>query len=240
MRRTCSIYARHSTILFCCLNGLRAANGPSMPGHRLRGSPSTGELDWSSVPDELKPDDVIQMEKPILRTSGRVVRVFRLYPILAGLLFLGLGTLTLIRPEILGYYSIDVANDKARIAIRAMIGGGELALGLVIAAGQRIGISVKQRSLIAACVFLCVGLVRLAAAWMEGGLGVAQQPYREAAIELILGSLGLVAAMVVDERCALSRSWDRQCHIENLSPRSVGQVSNTKAAIQLTPPKSDV
>ncbi|MEL6540279.1 MAG: hypothetical protein AAFQ34_02645 [Pseudomonadota bacterium] len=146
------------------------------------------------------------MEEPILRTSGRVVRVFRLYPHLAGLLFLGLGMLTLVRPEILGYYSIGLENNQARIAIRAMIGGGELALGLVIAAGQRIGISVKQRSLIAACVFLCVGLARLSAIWMEGGLGFAQQPHREAVIELTLGSLGVVAAMVVDGKYALSRS----------------------------------
>ena len=75
-----------------------------------------------------------------------------------------------------------------------MIGGGEIALGLVILLGQRIGLTIQQRSLIAALVFLGVGLARMAAAWFEGGFGFGLQPYREATVEIALAALGFIVA----------------------------------------------
>ena len=114
-----------------------------------------------------------------------------LYPLLSGAIFLGLGVLTLIRPEVLEYYSIGVDSASARTAIRAMIGGGEIGIGLVLLGGGRFGFSFKQRSSIAVVIFGIVGLVRIGSAWIEGGLHMEWQPLREAFIELALALIGV-------------------------------------------------
>ncbi|MEM7701607.1 MAG: DUF4345 family protein [Pseudomonadota bacterium] len=120
-------------------------------------------------------------------------RIAAFYPILSGALFLGLGLLTMIRPEVLEYYSIGVDSASARTAIRAMIGGGEIGLGTVLLGGHRWGFSLSQRCILAAVVFICVGLTRLVSSGLEFGFYLAHQPLREAAIELILGCVGVLS-----------------------------------------------
>ena len=114
----------------------------------------------------------------------------RAYPILAGAIFLGFGAITLIRPEVLEYYSISVDNSTSRIAARAMIGGGEIGLGLVLLFGGKLGFSNEQRSFLAATIFISVALARLVGLLVEGELNSIAQPIREASIELLLGLLG--------------------------------------------------
>ena len=126
--------------------------------------------------------------------SARINFILKLFPIFAGLIFVALGVLTFVSPEVLGYYSIGVDNASARIAIRAMIGGGEVALGMVILAGQRIGLTIQQRSLIAALVFLSVAIARLSSVWIEHDAIVMIQPLREAAFEIGLAGLGVLSA----------------------------------------------
>lgn len=118
------------------------------------------------------------------------------YPIGAGCIFLSLGIATLIHPEILSYYSISLDEPSARTAIRAMVGGGEVGITIVLLFGGYIKLSLSQRCLIAAAIFLCVGLSRLFAVTIEGADALAIQPLREAAIELTLGGLGLWAARI--------------------------------------------
>lgn len=125
--------------------------------------------------------------------SARLKSFFELYPIFAGLIFLALGVLTFINPEVLGYYEIGVDNASARIAIRAMIGGGEVALGLVVLVGQQIGLTIQQRSLIAALVFLSVGAARFSAVWIDHDVNAIIQPLREAAFEIGLAGLGFLS-----------------------------------------------
>lgn len=116
------------------------------------------------------------------------------YPRVAGGIFLALGAATLISPQIMGYYSIGLDEADARIATRAMIGGGEIGLGLVLLTGSRIDLSVRQRSLVAATIFLCVGISRLIGVWIEwAGLSIAQS-IRKATIEIMLGAMGLLVA----------------------------------------------
>lgn len=120
--------------------------------------------------------------------------ISRLYPTVAGCIFLALGIVTLIQPEILSYYAINLDHPSARIATRAMIGGGEIGIALVLLLGSYINLSLSQRSLIAAVIFICVGLSRLVGVWIEGFDFSTIQPLREAAIEIVLGGAGLWAA----------------------------------------------
>lgn len=119
----------------------------------------------------------------------------RSYPVISGLIFLTLGMVTLVYPEILTYYSINLDQPSARVAIRAMLGGGELGIALLLLAGSRINLSPQQRSLIAAAIFVCVGLARLFAVGIEGIDVLTIQPLREATIEIILGGAGLWSAI---------------------------------------------
>lgn len=118
----------------------------------------------------------------------------RVYPSFAGCIFLALGIVTLIQPEIMSYYAIGLDQPSARVAMRAMIGGGEIGIGCVLVFGGRIKLSPRKRSLIAAAIFICVGLSRVAAVFMEGADLLAVQPLREALIEILLGGIGLWAA----------------------------------------------
>lgn len=118
----------------------------------------------------------------------------RVYPSFAGCIFLALGLVTLIQPEIMSYYAIGLDQPSARVAMRAMIGGGEIGIGVVLILGGRINLSSRQLSLIAAAIFICVGLSRVAAVFMEGADLLAVQPLREALIEILLGGIGLWAA----------------------------------------------
>ena len=120
------------------------------------------------------------------------------YAIGAGCIFLALGIATLIHPEVLSYYAIGLGEPSARAAIRAMVGGGEMGIAIVLLLGGYIKLSLSQRSLIAAVIFTCVGLSRLFAVTIEGADVLTIQPFREAAIELTLGGFGLWAARIAE------------------------------------------
>lgn len=129
-----------------------------------------------------------------------MVKIMRLaasvYPICAGLIFLFLSLLTFAQPEIFAYYSIGVDTPAARIAIRAMIGGGELAVAVLLLFGASLNLTFKQRCVIGAVVFSCVGLARVLSGMGEGFEFLIGQPLREASVELVLALLGLMSATV--------------------------------------------
>lgn len=116
------------------------------------------------------------------------------YPVAAGCIFLALGAATLIHPEILVYYAINLDQPSARTAMRAMVGGGEIGIALILLLGGKINLSLSQRSLIAAAICICVGLSRLLGFYIEGINFPISQPLREATIEIVLGGMGLWAA----------------------------------------------
>ncbi|MEP3050676.1 MAG: DUF4345 family protein [Erythrobacter sp.] len=126
------------------------------------------------------------------------------YPICAGCIFLALGIATLIHPEVLSYYSIGLDEPSARTAMRAMVGGGEVGIAIALLFGGYIRLSLSQRCQIAAVIFICVGLSRLFAVTIEGADALTMQPFREAAIELTLGGLGLWAAQIAKPKLDVS------------------------------------
>ena len=118
----------------------------------------------------------------------------RHFHVLLGLLLMGLGIWTFINPEILTYYGVVLVDPEARIAIRAIIGGGEVGLGLLLTVGTSGAFTNKALNSVAATVFLSVGLARVFAVLIEQGSAVGWQPWRESSIELLLGTIALFAA----------------------------------------------
>lgn len=122
----------------------------------------------------------------------------RHYHVLLGLLLIGLGILTFINPEILRYYGVVLVDPEARIAVRAIIGGGEVGLGLLLTVGTFGAFTNKALNSVAATVFLSVGLARVFAILIEQGSAVGWQPWRESSIEFLLGTIALFAAQRPD------------------------------------------
>lgn len=122
----------------------------------------------------------------------------RHFHVLLGLLLIGLGIWTFINPEILTYYGVVLVDPEARIAIRAIIGGGEVGLGLLLTVGTSGAFTNKALNSVAATVFLSVGLARVFAILIEQGSAVGWQPWRESSIELLLGTIALFAAQRPD------------------------------------------
>ena len=77
---------------------------------------------------------------------------------------------------------MDLVDPEARIAVRAIIGGGEVGLGLLLTVGTVVAFTNKALNSVAATVFLSVGLARVFAVL----------------IELLLGTIALFAAQRPD------------------------------------------
>lgn len=106
----------------------------------------------------------------------------------SGLLLLILGVWSFADPEVFtDLYGIDVAKPSATIALRSMIGGGEIGLGLFLILGKKFGVPLHSRLWLAVSLFACVFLARAVAvilAWPEVSTG----KIRELTIEGVLAS----------------------------------------------------
>ncbi|WOR14396.1 hypothetical protein RYZ27_11500 [Hyphomonas sp. FCG-A18] len=118
-------------------------------------------------------------------------------PLGAILVVFGIWTFT--DPAVLHHYRVDTSQPNARIALRAIIGGGELGLGFTLAAGKFLKLDRRTLNFIAAIVFLSVGLCRLLAAFLEPYSLVGIQPWREGVVELLLSAAALLGYLSADE-----------------------------------------
>ena len=109
--------------------------------------------------------------------------------ILLGLVLIAIGIFTILFPNVMEYYGIAVNRPEPRIAIRGIIGGGELGLGLGLVFGKYIGMEQRTLNGVSAFVFLSVGLVRLGAIYPETGDLLNWQPWREGLFEVFLGAI---------------------------------------------------
>ena len=110
-----------------------------------------------------------------------------------GILLFGFGLFTAIHPRVMEMYGLTLAEPEARILVRALLGGGETALGLVLIFGRSMGAPARALNAMAALLFVSVGSVRLLSAGVEGLLYFGSQAVREGIIELVLGLACLVA-----------------------------------------------
>lgn len=124
----------------------------------------------------------------------RFNRVACIYAYFLASIFLLFGGVTLISPDVMGYYKIALEEPEARIAIRSIIGGGELALGILGYLGGRIRLSVSQRNTVFGTILLLVGVIRLASGVAEGIDHLSLSVLRESIIEMLLGVIALTFA----------------------------------------------
>lgn len=111
--------------------------------------------------------------------------------ILIGLILLGLGAATTANPDILGYYGVVLVEPEASVAMRAILGGGEIGLGLSLTFCRMFGASARSLNMVAALVMLSVGSVRICAAFVAGDDLALVQPLREGLVEKALGGLAV-------------------------------------------------
>ena len=108
-----------------------------------------------------------------------------------GALLLVFGIWTFSDPAVLHHYGIDTSDPNARIALRAIMGGGELGLGVTLLVGKFLKLDQRTLNFMAATVFLSVGVSRLLADSLERSAAIGIQPLREGAIEMVLGAFAL-------------------------------------------------
>ena len=135
----------------------------------------------------------------------RAVRISTIAEVIvasSGLLLLILGVWSFADPEIFTVlYGIETNKASTTIALRAMIGGGEIGIGLFLLLGGQFAVSVHSRLVLSALVFGCVFFARAGAiilAWPEVSFGAL----RELAIEGGI-VLGLTFALIVYWRATL-------------------------------------
>lgn len=120
-------------------------------------------------------------ENTLIKTQSITVLV-------VGIMLLGLGAVTLYYPEIMERYGLGIATAEARISTRAIIGGGEIGLGILMLAGGTVGFSMRQRLIIATVLFCSLVSVRLIAIVLEDDEQLAPIVYRELAVEIIIAA----------------------------------------------------
>ncbi|MEL7196780.1 MAG: hypothetical protein AAGL10_00555 [Pseudomonadota bacterium] len=124
----------------------------------------------------------------------------------SGLLLLILGVWSFADPEVFTeLYGIDVAKPSAKIALRSMIGGGEIGLGLFMCLGGRFGVPLHSRLWLAASLFACVFLARagaIALEWPEVSFALI----RELAIEGALAGI-FTTLLRQNRRSAFDAGW---------------------------------
>lgn len=110
-----------------------------------------------------------------------------------GLLFLAMGAATFISPTIFtSLYGVGLQTPESRVAIRAIIGGGEISFAFIFLFGNFFGLTSLMRIRLALIIFSGVILARFGAITLEGTYTVSL--IRELVIEVvILSVLGVFA-----------------------------------------------
>ena len=95
-------------------------------------------------------------------------RVIRLIVLCCGLLLLGLGFWSFLDPGIFTQlYGIKVVDSTAKVALRAMIGGGEIGLGMFMLVGGSFNVSLWSRLMLATFGFGSVFIARTCAVLLD-------------------------------------------------------------------------
>ncbi len=118
--------------------------------------------------------------------KSRESTVDKIMALSAGILFLALGLWSFIDPGIFKqFYGIEAGNPSAEIALRAMIGGGEIGLGLFMLFGDMLSVPIRSRLVLAAFVFGGVCIARAGAIILSWPV-IIEGSIREMAIEGVI------------------------------------------------------
>lgn len=118
-------------------------------------------------------------------------KLIYIYRSVTGLILLFFGILTLFYPYIMTHYGVSVETAQTRIAIRGLLGGGEITLAVIFLFGPRFGFDKLVCVRLITLLFFGVGLTRLIAGLWEGWDIFWALPLRESLVEICLGLLGL-------------------------------------------------
>ncbi len=118
-------------------------------------------------------------------------KLIYIYRSVTGLILLFFGIMTLLYPYIMTLYGISVETAQTRIAIRGLIGGGEITFAAIVLFGPRFGFDKLVCVRLIMLLFLGIGLTRLLSGLWEGWDIFWGLPLRESLLEICLGLLGL-------------------------------------------------
>ncbi|MGB0906086.1 MAG: hypothetical protein ACPGVT_01235 [Maricaulaceae bacterium] len=102
-----------------------------------------------------------------------------------GLLLIGLGLTTLVHPQIMERYGLNADSLHAIMSIRALIGGAEIGLGLLMMAGGKLGISIRSRLWTGLFLFSGIVAARLISLFLADA-AIPELIYREFIAEVII------------------------------------------------------
>ena len=102
-----------------------------------------------------------------------------------GLLLLGLGLATLIHPQIMQRYGLTTDTLHAVMSIRALIGGAEIGLGVLMLIGEKLSITLKSRLWVALFLFSGIAAIRLINIFLADA-AVPEIIYRELVGEILV------------------------------------------------------
>lgn len=83
-----------------------------------------------------------------------------------GLMLIALGMTTVIYPEIMTRYGVAASTVHAKSTIMAVIGGGEIGLGMFVLIGHKFGVTVSARLILLSSIFAGILIARLLAAFL--------------------------------------------------------------------------
>ena len=78
-----------------------------------------------------------------------------------GVMLVGLGLVTMIHPEIMNRYGLNLGDAHAKSTVMAVIGGSEIGVGLFVLFGHKIGVTISARIAMLLLVFMGILTVRL-------------------------------------------------------------------------------
>ena len=102
-----------------------------------------------------------------------------------GLLLLGLGLATLIHPQTMQRYGLIADTLHAVMSIRALIGGAEIGLGILMLIGGKLSITLKSRLWVALFLFSGIAMIRLISILLADA-AVPEIIYRELVAEVLV------------------------------------------------------
>jgi len=108
-----------------------------------------------------------------------------------GALLFSFGVATLIFPSIFTkLYGVELPTSDAVAAIRAIVGGGEIALGLIFLLRARLGFTDKSLLILGGAIFSAIVCARIFHLFTD--TAVSARFYRELIAESIIGIIFLV------------------------------------------------
>ena len=81
--------------------------------------------------------------------------------IMLGVMLVGFGLVTMIHPEIMNRYGLNLGDAHAKSTVMAVIGGSEIGLGFFVLFGHKIGVKISARIAMLLLIFMGILVARL-------------------------------------------------------------------------------